>query len=91
MAYSLSGERPSVPAFATTPIAGFFNWLAKRRARRAQRLMLSRLLEYDATMLDDLGLNRQDLIESMKAPPDNLGEILAASRADNSRNWRADR
>lgn len=87
MAFLLTSERPAVAAVTSGPIRGFFRWLAKGRAERAQRLALANLLEFDAALLDDLGINRHDVIEAMRNPPPKAAEKLSARRAYNARNW----
>jgi uncharacterized protein YjiS (DUF1127 family) len=39
------------------------------RAHRAQRMALATLMEMDASRLDDLGLNVQDVMEALHAKP----------------------
>jgi len=87
MAFLLSSERPAVAAVAFNPVGGLFRWLAKARAERAQRVALAHLLEFDAALLNDLGINRQDVVEAMRNPPPKAAETLAARRAQNARNW----
>lgn len=87
MAFLLSSERPAVAAVTLNPIKGLVRWLAKARARRAQRVALTDLLEFDAALLDDLGINRQDVIDAMRSPRRPAGETLAARRAASARNW----
>lgn len=87
MAFLLSSERPAVAAVTFNPVRGFFRWLAKSRAERAQRVALAHLLEFDAALLNDLGINRQDVVEAMRNPPPKSGDMLAARRAQNARNW----
>lgn len=87
MAFLLAGERPAVAAVASRPIPGFFRWLAEARAERAQRLALAKLLEFDAVLLDDLGINRHDVIEAMHNPLRKAAEQLSQRRACNARNW----
>lgn len=87
MAYLLSGERPAHAAVTTNPFQGLVRWLARARTARAQRTALQNLLELDAALLDDLGINRHDVAEAMRNPPRSAGEALAARRALNARNW----
>jgi len=88
MAFLLSSERPAVVAVTLSPIKGLFRLLAKARAERTQRLALASLLEFDAALLDDLGIDRQDVIKAMNSAPDAAGKTLAARRAARARNWR---
>lgn len=84
MAYSLSSERPTMAA-VQTPVASFFGWLAKVRAARAQRRALENLLEFDSALLDDIGINRQDLFDAMQTQ--HAGQTLSQRRAAAARNW----
>ena len=88
MALVLSGERPL--AAATSPnlvrfLAAFF---AKARAERAQRIALQSLLELDPHRLDDLGINRGDLFDAMRAErqPTRLLAERRAGRLDDHLN-----
>jgi hypothetical protein len=85
MAYSLSSERPAMAAAQTNPVKALFGWLAKGRAVRAQRLALENLLEFDAAMLDDIGVTRQDLFDAMQTS--RVGHTLAQRRAASARHW----
>lgn len=87
MALLLSSERPAVAAVTLNPIKGLLRWLATARARRAQRIALTNLLEFDVALLEDLGINRQDVVDAMRNPPRTAGEALAARRAASARNW----
>ncbi len=87
MAFLLASERPAVAAVTFSPFKGLFRWLAKARAQRAQRIALENLLEFDAALLNDLGINRHDVIDAMRTPPPKAGETLAARRAHNALNW----
>ena len=87
MVHLLSSERPSLAAASTSPLRAFANWIAKARARRAQRIALESLLEYDVHRLEDLGINRQDLFEALDAPSQRPGYKLTQRRAESSRIW----
>jgi uncharacterized protein YjiS (DUF1127 family) len=87
MVHLLSSERPSLAAAFTSPLRALANWFAKARARRAQRIALESLLEYDVHLLNDLGINRQDLFEALDAPSQRPGFRLTQRRAESSRNW----
>ena len=84
MAYSLSSERPTMAA-AQTPVTSFFGWIAKVRTARAQRRALENLLDFDSALLDDIGINRQDLFDAMHSQ--RVGPTLNQRRAAASRNW----
>jgi uncharacterized protein YjiS (DUF1127 family) len=87
MVHLLSSERPSMAAASSNPLIALVNFFAKARARRAQRVVLESLLEYDSARLEDLGINRQDLFEALDAPSQRPGLRLAQRRAESSRNW----
>lgn len=87
MAYSLGSERPSVAAVTPNPVRALLAWIADQRAKHARRIALSRLLELDAAMLDDLGIDRQDVIEALRDPGVGVGQVLAAKRARSSYDW----
>ena len=87
MVHLLSSERPSLAAASTSPLRAFANWFAKARARRAQRVALESLLDYDVQRLEDLGINRQDLFEALNSPSQRPGYKLTQRRAESARNW----
>ncbi|WP_423068816.1 hypothetical protein [Devosia sp. CN2-171] len=87
MVHLLSSERPSLAAASISPVRAFANWFAKARARRAQRVALESLLEYDVHRLEDLGINRQDLFEALDTPSKRPGYQLQQRRAESSRIW----
>jgi uncharacterized protein YjiS (DUF1127 family) len=90
MAYSLLyGERPTLAAAESR--TGFFatvaSWIAKARARHSQRVALSNLLEFDAALLADLGINRDDVLEALQHSDAAAGRVLAARRAQSAHDW----
>lgn len=87
MAFLLSSERPSVPAVPLNPFRAIFAWLSDQRAKRAQRAALTGLLDLDAALLKDLGIERHDVFEALRQPQADAGKTLAARRAEASRNW----
>ena len=88
MAYSLSSERPDTAAASfVNPFRAFARWMAGARAKRAQRIALSTLLDYDGALLDDLGIDRGDVIAALQHPNPRTGAALAARRARASRDW----
>jgi uncharacterized protein YjiS (DUF1127 family) len=88
MAYSLSGERPAVAAVSTNPFVGFVTWLARTRAGRTRRIALASLLDFDDALLDDLGINRQDVVDALRHHPQEAsGAMLHARRASRARSW----
>lgn len=87
MAFLLSSERPGVAAVTPGFFQAFLAWVAEQRANRAQRIALSNLLDFDAALLADLGIDRQDVIEALQRPQADAGKQLADRRAESSRNW----
>jgi uncharacterized protein YjiS (DUF1127 family) len=88
MAYSLLfSERPSSAAASANPLQAIRAWLAARRVKRAQRLALMHLLEFDAALLDDLGIDRQDVLCALRGSPESAGRVLSARRASASTAW----
>ena len=87
MAFLLSSERPAVAAVTVNPLRVLARWVARARAARAQRLALADLLEFDAALLADLGIDRQDVVDAMRHPPAQAGAELAARRARSAHNW----
>lgn len=85
MAYLLSSERPAVAAVQSSLVKSVFGWFAKVRAARAQRRALENLLEFDTALLDDIGINRQDLFDAMHST--RVGQTLNQRRAAAARNW----
>jgi uncharacterized protein YjiS (DUF1127 family) len=85
MAYSLSSERPLSAAAQFNPVTRVFAWLTKARAARAQRTALETLLEFDAALLADLGIDRSDVVKALHNPRGS--QALTARRAQSSRNW----
>lgn len=89
MAYSLSSERLSVAAIRFNPARALMAWIGSLRARHAQRVALSNLLEFDAALLDDLGIERSDVVDALQNPARNVGARLSARRARSARDWLA--
>lgn len=85
MAYLLSGERPAVAAARTNLVRSIVGWFANARAARAKRRALINLLDFDASMLKDIGIERSDLFDALQSR--RSGQILAQRRAAASRNW----
>ena len=85
MALSLHGERPHAAAMPASPFAVFARWLAKANAARTRRTALAALLELDQDRLNDLGINRQDVVDAMRARGLGLGRHLTAARAVKAR------
>ncbi len=88
MAYSSAYDgRPDVAARPFDPLRIFAAWIARARARRAQRVALNTLLECDVAMLDDLGITRADVLESLRRPRHEAGRTLTRRRAESARAW----
>lgn len=87
MAYSLTSERPAVAARSTTLFAGIGSWFANAKAKRTRRTALAALLDFDESMLDDLGVSRQDIADAIHAPGGNSGAQLHARRASRAKAW----
>ncbi len=87
MAHLLSGERPLHAAAPFRPLLALANFFANARQRRAQRVALRDLLEYDVHRLDDIGINRLDLFEALESPSSRPGLKLSRARAETARHW----
>lgn len=87
MAHLLSSERPLLAAAPFRTLRTLANWFANAQKRRAQRVALRDLLEYDVHRLDDLGINRLDLFEAIESPSTRPGLKLARARAESARHW----
>lgn len=88
MAYSLFGERPDTAAASSANLfQAFARWVADARAKRAQHVALSNLLDYDDAMLSDLGVNRGDVLAALSHSRGRAGRTLSARRAQSSRDW----
>ena len=85
MALSLPGERPSVAAMPVSPFAVLVRWVAKTQAARTRRTALAALLELDHNRLNDLGIDRQDVIDAMRLNGTAAGRKLTAARAVKAR------
>lgn len=89
MAFSLASERPSAAAVSTHPLRAFVAWIADQRAKHARRVALSNLLDFDAALLADLGIDRNDVIEALRRPSGEAAQALHARRARASSDWLA--
>ena len=87
MALLLSGERPSAAAVSLNPLRIAVTWVGKMRAANSRRQALHNLLGLPAHRLDDLGINRTDLLDAMGAEPTRGGRLLAERRAKTSSHW----
>ena len=85
MALSLYGERPHAAAMPASPLAAFARWVAKARAARTRRTALAALLELDHSRLNDLGIDRQDVLDAAHARGLTMGHQLTAARAAKAR------
>ncbi len=80
--------RTSTQSFFAATFEAAASHVRTARARRAQRLALITLMDMDAARLDDLGLNAQDVIEALSAPPP-AGPRLSEKRARRAETWAA--
>lgn len=88
MAYSLFSERPDTAAASpVTPLQALVRWFTDARAKHAQRVALSTLLDYDEALLKDLGINRDDVVLALQYPSHRVGNTLSARRAKAARDW----
>jgi len=86
MALVLSGERPSAAAASFNPVRLVAALFVRAQAERSQRLALKSLLDLDPHRLDDLGINRGDLFDAMRAehrPTHLLAQRRAIRTGDN--------
>jgi len=68
MAYSLSGERPSLAAWPIRTLSTFIGQFARLAAAYRRRQMLEALLELEDHRLWDLGVTRNDVVATLKTP-----------------------
>ncbi len=86
MAFLLSSERHAMAGSSLRPFAAFARWWRLVNAKRARRTTLEALLEMDEYRLDDLGLNRQDIVEAVTHSRDGAA-LLTQRRAERARRW----
>ena len=63
--------------------------LAGLRRKRTQRLALRQLMEFDSARLDDLGIDRQDVIEALARSGDDRTRLLEGRRRRRAEGWSA--
>jgi uncharacterized protein YjiS (DUF1127 family) len=80
MAYSLSGERPTVAAWPTAILAATLRFLTRAGKARRQRLALAALLEMDEYRLWDLGVTRADLGRALRSEEFDMEAIRDGRR-----------
>ena len=86
MALSLPGERSIAAGSHASPIRALFAWLARAKANRTRRIALVSLMNLDAALLRDIGIDAQDVAEAMHARDGRTpGMVLNAARARNAR------
>ncbi|MDB5506074.1 MAG: hypothetical protein JWR75_712 [Devosia sp.] len=83
MAFSLASDRPVSAAAPRSLFSGALNWLAQINTERARKTSLTALLELDQSRLNDLGINRDDVLEALRNPRSS-GRILSARRTLNA-------
>jgi uncharacterized protein YjiS (DUF1127 family) len=80
MALVIASGRPEAATLSFSPVTAILNWIAGAAEARGRRAALKALLAMDESRLNDLGLDRQDIIDAMS------GSVsLNARRAHHSR------
>ena len=88
MVFSLQGERPRLAVVPAAPLRALFAWIAEARARRSRRAALMQLLDFDASMLNDVGIDRDAVVAALRHPEaDAVRLLLHARTARSSRDW----
>jgi len=85
MALSLFGERSIAAATPINPAVAVRRWIARAQAGRARRLVLQSLLELEPSRLNDLGIEREDVLAALALRGSRVGSSLNAVRARNAR------
>lgn len=80
MTFLTSVERSTHTATSFSPLSAVTNWLQRAVKQRRKRAALRALLAMDESRLSDLGIERQDIIDTL-----NGGPSLFARRADHAR------
>lgn len=80
MAFSLYGEPARAPAVLAPFLKAVLGWIQRSRARRARRAALRQLLEFEPSMLDDIGLDRATVLDALCRPDEQAGGMLEARR-----------
>jgi len=80
MAYSLSGERPTIAAWPIVLVSSMLRHLAKAAKKRRRRLAFTALLEMDEHRLWDLGISRDDLYRAIKRDDFDIVAVRDARR-----------
>lgn len=81
-------DPPTTPKIvAARAIRAIIALLAGLRRKRAQRLALRRLVELDPARLDDLGIDRQDVIEALARAGDDRADLLERRRRRKAEGW----
>jgi uncharacterized protein YjiS (DUF1127 family) len=73
-------------SFFSTAFEAVITWVRDARVRRAQRIALVALMDMDAYRLDDLGLNVQDVVDALNAPPP-ANRVLDSRRTARAATW----
>jgi len=84
MTVTFATEAPA--SFAAAAFKALVESIRNQLAQRAQRATYARLLEMDASQLDDLGIDSQDLREAL-GDPARTGRRLDANRRARALGW----
>lgn len=80
MALLLSEERSTAVTISFSPLKAMVNWLNNAAQMRRKDAAMHALLQMDAYRLEDLGINRQDVVDALKG-----GKSLFNRRAERAR------
>jgi tRNA A37 threonylcarbamoyladenosine dehydratase len=78
--------RTTAASFVSDAIDAVVRHVRSARARRARRIALVTLMDMDASQLDDLGLNLQDVAEALHSPS-SAAAVLEARRTRRAAAW----
>ena len=84
----MTATATTTAAFFEEAFARFVKAVRTARTRRVQRIALATLLDMEASRLDDLGIDVQDVAEALAAR-EPAGRRLEARRAERAMSWTA--